>query len=265
MNRIQKNGLTYYQFKSLEPKAGLIHGVFTRIGGVSEGPLTSLNVGALVGDQPERVVENVQRMAAALGTTRDALRTVWQVHGDAVEIVSHGDEKPSPPPKADVILTSDPGVPLTMRFADCVPLLLYDPIKDVLALAHAGWKGTALKVGAVAVKAMVEGFGCDPKAIIAGIGPSIGPDHYEVGAEVIATIRNAFPNHPELLRSSARAGHAYLDLWEANRVALYEMGVRLIETAGISTFAQTDDFFSHRASGGQTGRFGMVAMLTEGA
>lgn len=261
MNRIQKNGLTYYQFDTLPASLGLLHGVFTRLGGVSEGHLASLNVGATVGDDPARVEENLQRVAGVLDVPRRAFRTVWQVHGREVLAASHADIPLSPPPQADAIMTDEPGLPLTMRFADCVPIVLFDPIRHVLALAHAGWKGTALRVASAAIEAMSARYGSLPGDIIAGIGPSIGPADYEVGADVAASIREAFPGHPDLMRSSGRDGHVFLDLWAANRIALAESGVLNSETAAISTASRTDEFFSHRAEKGRTGRFGVVAMI----
>ncbi|GAB4476429.1 MAG: peptidoglycan editing factor PgeF [Anaerolineae bacterium] len=263
MQRIQVDDLVFYCFEQVAA-VGLIHGVFTRRGGVSEAPYASLNVGATVGDRLEHVQINRERMAAALDVREADIRTAWQVHSADVLVVRRGDVQDWPPPPADALITADAGVPLAMRFADCVPLLLYDPVRRVLGLAHAGWRGTIAGVGPATVETMAAAFGSQPADIIAGIGPSIGPQHYEVGPEVAARIREAFDDTAGLLRPSGRDGHAYLDLWEANRRMLAAAGVQQIEVAGICTYEHVDEFYSHRAEHGRTGRFGMLAVLGDG-
>ncbi len=263
MQRIEVDDLVFYRFEQAAD-AGLTHGVFTRRGGVSEMPYASLNVGATVGDRPDHVLANRQRMAAVLDVREADIRTAWQVHSADVLVVRRGDVQDWPPPRADALITADSGVPLAMRFADCVPLLFYDPVKQVLGLAHAGWRGTIAGVGPATVETMVAAFGSQPADIIAGIGPSIGPQHYEVGPEVAARVREMFDDMAGLLRPSGRDGHAYLDLWEANRRMLAAAGVQQIEVAGICTYEHVDEFYSHRAEHGRTGRFGMLAVLRDG-
>ncbi|HEX8992605.1 MAG TPA: polyphenol oxidase family protein, partial [Anaerolineales bacterium] len=178
------NGLRYYTFDSL-PRT-VIHGVFTRRGGVSPAPWHSLNVGGTVGDDREHVQENRTRSFDALGRRLDSLFDVWQVHSADVVFA----DAPRPPSvdhhKADVIFTDRPEVTLYMRFADCVPILLHDPKKHLAGIAHAGWLGTVRGTAAAAVSAMRQRYGSKPEDILAAIGPSIGVDHYEVGPDVIA-------------------------------------------------------------------------------
>jgi YfiH family protein len=151
-----------------------------------------------------------------------------------------------------------------MRFADCVPLLFYDPARRVLGMAHAGWRGTAAGVGPATVAAMGEAFGCRPADIVAGIGPSIGPAHYEVGPEVAAAIQNAFGEVEGLLsHPNGNGARPHLNLWEANRRALQMAGVGQIEVAEICTASNVQDFYSHRAEDGRTGRFGALAVLRD--
>jgi YfiH family protein len=156
-------------------------------------------------------------------------------------------------------VTDRPGLALVMRFADCVPVLLYDPARQVVGIAHAGWRGTVDGAAASVVQTMREQFGCRPEDIQAGIGPSIGPGEYQGGEEVAAAVRENLPDPESLL---ARSNGAFqFDLWEANRRILEAYGVTRIELAGISTARRTDEFYSHRAEHGRTGRFGAVICL----
>ena len=172
---------------------GLVHAAFTRHGGVSEGAYASLNVGATVGDDLENVKINRQRCFNLMSRNILSRFDSWLVHGTDVLFANapHPPDLPSPP-KADIIITSNPAVTLFMRFADCVPILLYDPVRRVIALAHAGWQGTVQRVGQAAVEAMTQRYGSQPADLIAAIGPSIGPENYEVGQNVISAARSAF-------------------------------------------------------------------------
>ena len=254
----QSNGLRYYTF-DVFPR-GIVHAVFTRQGGVSPAPWDSLNVGATVGDERERVQENRQRSFAALERRMSSLFDVWQVHSaDAVFA-----EAPRPPEqehhKADIIFTDRPEVTLYMRFADCVPILLHDPRKNVVGIAHAGWLGTVGGAASVAVRAMCEHYGSDPADVHAAIGPSIGVDHYEVGPDVIVRVNESFGADAQGL-IELQAGRTHLNLWAANRLQLQRAGVRHIELAGICTACHLDDWYSHRAEQGKTGRFGALIAL----
>ncbi len=262
MRRISRNGLAYYQFDRWAEN-GPVHGVFTRLGGVSRPPWQSLNVGSTVGDNPAHVARNRLLMAEALAFDIDQTCTVWQVHSNDTIVVSAPATGESLPPgiqaKADGMVTDRPGLPLVMRFADCVPVMLYDPVRRVVGIAHAGWRGTVAGVGSGIVRTMQETYGCRVEDIQAGIGPSIGPECYEVGPEVVAAFESAFGGLDGLVRYDGRA--AYLNLWEANRRALIQAGVLQVEVAGICTATRTDEFFSHRAERGRTGRFGAVIAL----
>lgn len=258
------NGIRYYTFESLAD-SGVAHASLTRRGGVSPQPWRSLNVGATVGDAAENVHENRVRSFQALDRSFDSLFDVWQVHGRDVVCT----QAPRPPEhahqKADAILTDRPGVTLFMRFADCVPIFLYDPIKRVVGLVHAGWLGTVRQTAAAAIQAMRVCYGSRPQDILAGIGPSIAAHHYEVGPEVVAQVRQAFGVDASglLLPSNGASSEdrALLDLWAANRLVLANAGVRHIEIAGICTSCFPDDWYSHRAEKGQTGRFGALIGL----
>ncbi len=147
-----------------------------------------------------------------------------------------------------------------MRFADCTPLLLFDPVKYTIGIAHAGWMGTVKQVAAAAVNAMTAAYGSRPEDILAGIGPSISPDHYEIGPDVITRVREAYPEDADKLLIH-REGHIYFDLWQANELTLKNAGVRSVEISGLCTACHPEDWFSHRAEEGKTGRFGALIGL----
>lgn len=260
----QLDGVLFFTFEQFSAQP-LTHGVFGRHGGVSEGHATSLNVGLTVGDDPEKVAQNRQISFDTLGRPIESLSDSWLVHGTDVYIY---DQPRSPeqesPIQSDIILTDNPRVSLFMRFADCVPILLHDPVKRAIGLAHAGWRGTVDKVGQVAVEAMQARYGSRPQDLIAGIGPSIGPDRYEVGPDVVAEVHQAFGEQAEMLLPRYNQS-THLDLWAANRLVLALAGVpdEQIELAGICTATHKEDWFSHRGDGGKTGRFGALLALEE--
>jgi len=167
--------------------------------------------------------------------------------------------------KADGIITDTPGLPLTQRYADCTPLIVYDPRRHAAGLGHAGWRGTVAGMAAALVQAMTASFGSDPGELVAVVGPAIGPCCYEVGPEVVDAARAAFPATDTLLTKPANgangAAQPHFDLWAANRWQLQQAGVGQIEVAGICTRCQRGTFFSHRGDGPVTGRFGAVVML----
>jgi polyphenol oxidase len=250
--------IRYFQFDLFD--RGLTQAVFTRQGGVSAPPWTGLNLGGTVGDDPECVRRNRQLALEAIGRDPTTVFDVWQVHGTEVVIAVTPRMPAVPHQHADAILTDKPSITLLMRFADCVPVLLHDPGRGVAGIAHAGWMGTVLGTVRMAVDAMKMHFGCRPADIRAGIGPSIGPDHYEIGADVAAQVRSAFGSDASRLLE-LRDGATYFDLWSANRLHLERAGVEQIEVAGLCTACHTDDWFSHRAEKGRTGRFGAAIAL----
>jgi YfiH family protein len=258
LQRISEEGLDYYRF-DLWPS--LKHGVFTRHGGFSQPPWDSLNMGGNVGDDPRAVRQNHEKMYAVLKVQDSRACTVWQVHSADVIIANGPVRGRRWLALADGMVTDRPDTPLSMRFADCAPLLFYDPAQGVIAIAHAGWRGTVQGVGANVVRLMVQSYGCRPGNIQAGIGPSISPQRYQVGEEVVAAVRDYFGTTDKLIRRDKQDGTAYLDLWEANRLDLLQAGVEQIEVAGICTYEHSADFYSHRAEKGHTGRFGAVIAL----
>jgi YfiH family protein len=254
-------GLRYYQFESLK-NAPVIQAVFSRRGGVSAGNYAELNVGATVGDDRGNVTENLERAFAAVGRPRASLFDSWLVHGTQTLVAA--DPRPPEwerPPQADVIMTNKPHVTLFMRYADCVPLVFVDPARKAIALAHAGWRGTLQRVAACTVEQMTEHYGSQPGDLLVGIGPAISMRNYEVGPEVVAEIQSVFGEKAEQLTAEIN-DKPHLDLVAANRLVLQEVGVHSIEDAALCTFDNQQDWFSHRGSGGKTGRFGVLLALS---
>jgi len=249
-----------FRFDNLSQVPGVVHGISTRSGGVSQGRCESLNVSYSVGDARDNVDENIRRVSAALGSRPDGVISAYQVHGRAVTLVDA--ETPAEPrPHCDVLATGSPARTLMLRYADCTPVLLADPKRRVVAAVHAGWRGSAVRAAGAAVEALRDAFGTSPGDIVAGIGPAIGPCCYVVGDDVVA----AFADRPALFSLATRTGQTRtLDLWEANRLALVEAGVppEQIEVAGVCTQCEAERFFSHRANAGQpAGRFAALIRL----
>ena len=251
MQRATFQSLVYYQFTRFCLCPEISHGIFTRLGGHSKPPWDSLNTGHSVGDDPAAVDANHLLICQALGL--ESIVSPHQVHGETVGVVDEQD-KDTVRPATDALVSQTPGMLLMLRFADCTPIMLYDPQKQVMGLAHAGWRGTVLKIVRKTVSTMIDRFSSHPSHIIAGIGPAIGPCCYEVGQEVVDAANDAFPRTPGVLVRQPN-GRWHFDMWAANRSQLEEMGVQQIETAGICTACHVDEYFSHRAERGRTGRF----------
>lgn len=259
MIRHQLNDLAYYTFDALDAYGELIHAVTTRHGGVSTGQWASLNLTKGTGDDPAAVEENLRRVCAALGLRREDLVSPNQRHTANVRRVGRAD-RGQIFAGYDVLITDEPAVPLLLRYADCTPVLIYDPAHRALAVVHSGWRGTVQAAGRVAVEALAAEFGSRPADMVAAIGPGIGPCCYEVGDEVADAVRAAFTRADGLL-PNPNGGRRHFDLWAANRRWLQEAGVGRIEVAETCTACRTDEFYSHRRERGRTGHFGAVMML----
>jgi YfiH family protein len=275
MQRLTHQALAYYQFGALR---AVQHGIFTRLGGVSEGQWASLNMSRSTGDMAEPVIDNRKRALDALNLKPAQSLTSWLVHGNTVRVVTH-DDLGHDDVHADAMVTQDRDLALTLRFADCVPVMFHDPVKGAIGIAHAGWKGIVNGVLPETVRAMHRTFGSQPQDIIAGVGPCIGPDKFEVGEDVAAQIQCAVStpvaiwgdevvrrqgDHHLLTSPSPHpltASKPHVDLWKAAESQLNDAGVGQVEVAGICTASNTHEWFSHRAEQGKTGRFGAVIVL----
>jgi YfiH family protein len=240
--------------------------VTTREGGVSTGSYRGLNLGLHVGDDETAVLANRDRVATSLGCSLDDFVFGEQSHQPNVQIVT-GEHRGRGArsmvdaiAKTDALVTAVPGIALAVMAADCVPLVLFDPEAQVLACVHAGWGGTVRGVTPAAVEAM-RTLGAEPSRIIAGVGPAIHPDRYQVGPDVVALARQAFPGQADRVVRPDGTGKWLFDLWQANALQLTEAGVPSdrIHVAGRDTGPGTP-FFSHRSEA-PCGRFAAVARL----
>jgi YfiH family protein len=246
--------------------------VTARSGGVSSGPYESLNLSLSVGDDPGFVRENRRRLAAAFGVTSGDFVFARQVHGAGVRVVADADRGSGASSLddaldgADALVTTSPGVVLAILTADCVPVVLHDPVAGVLACVHAGWRGTVAGVTAAALAAM-QRLGARPSDVTAGIGPAIGADRYQVGPDVHEAVTRTFgPAAAGFIRPDPSApGRWLLDLWAANRHALRQAGVPgpRIHTTDIPTGPDPGHFFSDRTAR-PCGRLALVARLRPG-
>jgi YfiH family protein len=250
--------IRFYSHSILD-EFGVKHGYFTRHGGISPKPWDSLNVG-LGQDDPRRVHENRLIAFNSVGRDPSSIFDVWQVHTSNVICVSAPKRRDEDYQMADGILTNNPSVTLFMRFADCVPVLLFDPMNYVVGLAHAGWQGTLKNIVLSAVEKMKTVYHSNSEDLIVCLGPSIGPDHYAIGDEVEHRVKMVFGSDAEQVLVMNK-GNKHFDLWQANRLLLERVGVSQVVNSGICTACNVGDWFSHRQENGQTGRFGAFIAL----
>jgi YfiH family protein len=223
---------------------GVRHGYFTRRDGVSTGLYAGRNVGFGSNDDAAAVAENRARCAADLGLGPDSLVTVYQVHSPTVVTV----ERPwarEEAPQADALVTRQRGIALGILTADCVPVLFADSTAGVIGAAHAGWKGAYTGVLEATVRAMVE-LGADPARIVAGVGPHIGADSYEVGPEFEARFREADAANTRFFHPGRRADHPLFDIGAYVGHRLAGCGLAAVVHTGHDTVVQEDLFFSYR-------------------
>ena len=264
MTEHTKKGVCYVSFPLLDAERGFVHGFSTRIGGVSEGDLSSMNLSFTRGDDPERVRENYRRIAAAVGFETDRLVLTHQTHTNHVRVVTEADAgkgfvRERDYTDVDGLVTDVPQLVLTTFYADCVPLFFSDPENKAVGLSHSGWRGTVGKIGKVTVEKMAEEFGTDPSQLYAAIGPSICQECYEVSEDVIEQFKEAFDEkYWDVLFYGKPDGKYQLNLWEANRRILLDAGIKeeRISMPGICTCCNPLFLYSHRASHGKRGNLG---------
>ena len=262
MIKVCKNGLEAFQFTD-KVFSGCIHGLFSRKGGLSTGQWASLYQGSNIGDLRDNVIENRKRTFNFYDRSVDSIFDVWQVHGNEIICTDNPRCLDEAHQKADAIFTNNPEITLFMRFADCVPILIYDPEKQVVGIVHAGWQGTVNNIVGHAIKTISVRYGIDPAALHAGIGPSIGPDHYIVGCDVIKQVKKNFGDNDSQKLLTIIGSNTHFDLWRANQLFLERAGVKFIERADICTACNLQDWYSHRAEKGLTGRFGALIALRD--
>jgi len=243
--------------------------VTTRLGGVSQGSHATLNLGLHVGDDPQAVIENRRRAAAAAGCTLDDLVFAEQVHGSGVTVVGGADvgrgatTAADAVTRSDALVTTDRGVGLVVLVADCVPLVLVDPVAGVLGCVHAGWRGTVAGVTTAALAVMAT-LGAEPARVVVGIGPAVRSDDYEVGDDVADALRSTLAGcgvagAADVVLGATSGGRWRCDLVAANRIALVGAGVDTANIHAMSSTTSDPGLFSHRRGDG--GRFAAIARL----
>ena len=241
--------LSVFKFESFKKYKDISHLVTTKEGWISgEKP-------RFTGDS--EAVYSGFRKELAISCELDTNQFVFprQTHSDRVVVVT-SENVTSTIDDADALITNARGLFICVQTADCVPILLFDPEKKVIAAIHAGWKGTISKIAKKTIEQMIEKFDCNPADIVAGIGPSIHMHAYEVGPEVVEAVEASFTNSSAMLKPSMNEGKAYFDLWEANQTVLMESGIleENIEVMGLCSFEHADLFYSARRDGSDTGR-----------
>jgi YfiH family protein len=247
--------LRLLQFSIFKEYSNILHFITTRRGGVSTGNYASLNLGQYCGDDPSAVRQNRERLCAALGILPEDLYVPHQVHGDKVGLYEPSANLTGEG-EMDALITGETGACIAVSTADCVSVLLYAPDRKMVAAIHAGWRGTVRHIVAKTLRRMVEEWACNPCRMLAGIGPSIGKELFEVGEEVYEAFATAGMDMRAISKRNKITGKALIDLKEANRRQLLDAGLREphIEVADICTSTRQDDFFSARRSGINTGR-----------
>lgn len=265
--------LTYLEFPAFNSQGIAEHAFSTRLGGVSKGIWSTMNLSFTRGDDPDAVYENFHRYARLFNVSDDRMVFTFQTHTTNVRYVTEEDggkgfTVPRDYTDVDGLITDVPGLVLGVFAADCVPLLFLDPVRKAIGASHSGWRGTVNRMGEVTIKKMQEHFGTKPEDLICAIGPSICRHCYEISEDVAMEFIKAFPNHKDEILTddgfNENNEHKYhLDLWAANRIILEEAGVKSdnISTTDLCTNCNPDLLFSHRFTHGQRGNNGAFIML----
>ena len=255
------NGVPFLSFPLLDRTGIVRHGFSTRLGGVSCGCFSSMNLSFDRGDDPEAVRENFRRIAGAVGVKCEDMVFSRQTHTTNVRVVTEADRgkgivRERDYDDVDGLITDIAGICLVTSYADCVPLYFVDPVKKAIGLSHSGWRGTVGKIGKKTVEAMHRTFGSEPENILAAVGPSICMDCYEVSEDVIDQFRKAFGQEDwQELFYRKENGKYQLDLWKANERIFLEAGIRPEHMAvtNVCTRCNSSILYSHRAMGNKRG------------
>ena len=265
-----QKGIDYYTFENLTAAGGTQHLFSTRQGGVSTGEYASMNFSSLLGDDPDIVMQNYQRIAS-LGFPLEDMVLPQQTHSCKVRQVREADRGKGITAQRDYtdidgLITNDPSVTLVTFYADCVPLYFYDSVQQAIGLSHAGWRGTVGQIGVRTLEAMADAYASNPRDILVGIGPSICKDCFEVGNEVVEEFVHTLDFSGSFIKPCREKSHkSYIDLQSINKQSLINAGVAAesIELPGICTKENPDILFSHRAMGRRRGSLAAFMRLTK--
>jgi len=258
MKETTRNHIPFYLADNLLPHSGISHFFATRNGGGSRGALQSLNVGLSVNDYPEDVWENRRRIAEAWGITRKQMLFPQQTHSNKLALIdTPGSMKPEHLVNTDALITRRKQVLLCVQTADCAPVIYYDPVHHAVGIAHAGWRGAVNGILQKVTEAMHVYFQTEPKSLQVAIGPSIGPEVYEVRSDVQQQVLAYYPkSQADHLLKPLRGDTFAFNLWHANKLQLLMAGVpeSQIEVSGLCTYSHPEKFYSARYNQGNTGR-----------
>ena len=264
----QHQSVVFLASEEMEQAGGVAHGFSTRLGGISEGMWASLNLGVSRGDDPDHVRENYRRFLTAIGAQGPRMAMSNQVHENHVRVITKADVKEDPYEKvtyeADGLVTDLPGVTLVIFSADCLPILYYDPVRQVVAAAHAGWRGTAADIAGAVVRKMEEVYGCDPQNILAAIGPGIGPCCFETHEDVPNAMTEAMGASALHCIQVLPTGKFHVDLKALNAKRLENAGLdpEHIAVSGDCTACLPEKYWSHRVTKGERGsQAAMIAII----
>lgn len=258
---VEIGGLTLIQSPLLAQVENLVHAFTTRLGGDTPQPMESFNLGRHWTTEESRLeaMKNRITLSAALGLDPDKLTVPGQQHSANIYLLKEGEATGLALPSYDAIATQAPKHPILLHFADCVPVMLIDTKKRCLCVMHAGWRGTAGGIVTKGVQLLTAALGCNPKDMLAAVGPAIGSCCYETGEEVLAQLSATVTNPGPLI--SYQGGKPHPDLKAFNAMQLYEAGVGTVDVTSWCTACHPELFYSHRQSGGKTGRQGALACL----
>lgn len=255
-----KDALVYYTDELINSFDALDYIFTTKFGGVSTDNLSSLNLGTGRNDKSENIIENYKRACSAVNIDYTKCVLAKQTHTANIRIVTEKDVGKGLTQESDIqatdgLITNIPGLPLVIFYADCVPILLFDPKQKVLACLHAGWRGTVNGIAAKGVDIMQNTFNCAD--IYAAIGPSIGPCCFETNCDTA----DIFNQNGYAAFIKYKNEKAFIDLWSVNEQILKNSGVKNVSSAKICTVCHSNEFFSHRGCGADTGRMALIAAI----
>lgn len=260
----------YLTYNSLSEISFINHAFSTRLGGVSTGEFTSMNMAFNRGDSPESVTENYKRICKSAGFDFDSLTASAQDHNTFVRAVTAenkgvGIYKPRDLQSVDALITNEKGVTLVTYYADCTPLFFVDTKKKAIGLAHAGWRGTVGRIGEKVVNKMTELYGTDPADIVAAIGPAISVCCYEVDKPCADNFYALDDLAPDSFVFPKDNGKYMIDLLETNRQILVAAGVKNenITVSDVCTNCNSELLWSHRATKGKRGTMSAFMCIIE--
>ena len=273
--QISENGVSILYFPKLTDTNKVYHGFSTRLGGVSKGGCSSMNLSfTRENDNAENVFENYRRIAKALGVSFDSFVAAHQTHTTNIKKVGLNDKgkgvtKERDYTDIDGLITNEKGITLVTFFADCIPLYFFDPINNAIGLAHSGWRGTLNGMVTKMVKAMEENYKTNPKNLIACIGPVICEDCYEISLDLADKFKSSFDieNISDIISNYHKDKfgneHCQLNLWKANEILMIRAGIlrENISISNICTHCNSNLLFSHRKQGDDRGNLAAFLAL----